>query len=115
MPEGVLQDQIASSYSSEGILTISAPRVIKAPEGATVQEAMAAASKAYTTDDGKTAVKQVILHVLLVTDTPKNQHKNDTSLDLILKLGKKVEINQSSSLTILQMRLALFNENLIWK
>ena len=28
-------------------------------EGATVQEAMAAASKAYTTDDGKTAVKQV--------------------------------------------------------
>ena len=63
MPEGVLQDQIASSYSSEGILTISAPRVIKAPEGATVQEAMAAASKAYTTDDGKTAVKQVILYV----------------------------------------------------
>ena len=61
MPEGVLQDQIASSYSSEGILTISAPRVINAPEGATVQEAMAAASKAYTTDDGKTAVKQVVL------------------------------------------------------
>ena len=31
MPEGVLQDQISSSYSSDGILTISAPRVINAP------------------------------------------------------------------------------------
>jgi len=57
MPEGVLRDQLASSYSAEGILTISAPRVIKAPEGAVVQESMAAASKAYTTDDG-TSVKQ---------------------------------------------------------
>ena len=58
MPEGVQRDQLASSYSAEGILTISAPRVIKAPEGAEVKESMAAASKAYTTDDGKTAVKQ---------------------------------------------------------
>jgi len=58
MPEGVQRDQLASSYSAEGILTISAPRVIKAPEGADVKESMAAASKAYTTDDGKTAVKQ---------------------------------------------------------
>jgi len=58
MPEGVLRDQLASSYSADGILTISAPRVIKAPEGAEVSESMAAASKAYTTDDGKTAVKQ---------------------------------------------------------
>ena len=57
MPEGVSRDQLASSYSADGILTISAPRVIKAPEGAKVEEAMAAASKAYTTDDG-TAVKQ---------------------------------------------------------
>ena len=58
MPEGVLRDKLASSYSADGILTISAPRVITAPEGAKVEEAMAAASKAYTTDDGKTAVKQ---------------------------------------------------------
>merc|ERR1711963_1259460 len=58
VPEGVVQDQIASSYSSEGILTIQAPRKINAPEGAEVQEAMAAASKAYTTDDGKTSVKR---------------------------------------------------------
>jgi HSP20 family molecular chaperone IbpA len=58
VPEGVQKDQLQSSYSSEGILTIQAPRVINAPEGAEVQEAMAAASKAYTTDDGKTSVKQ---------------------------------------------------------
>merc|ERR1712203_1005524 len=58
MPEGVSRDQLASSYSADGILTISAPRVIKAPEGAEVKESMAAASKAFTTDDGKTAVKQ---------------------------------------------------------
>jgi len=58
MPEGVLRDQLASSYSAEGILTISAPRVIKAPEGAEVKESMAAASKAFTTDDGRTSVKQ---------------------------------------------------------
>ena len=57
MPDGVSRDQLASSYSADGILTISAPRVIKAPEGAQVEEAMAAASKAYTTDDG-TSVKQ---------------------------------------------------------
>lgn len=58
VPEGVAKDQLQSFYSSEGILTISAPRKINAPEGAEVQEAMAAASKAYTTDDGKTSVKQ---------------------------------------------------------
>jgi len=58
LPEGVLRDQLASSYSADGILTISAPREIKAPEGAEVKESMAAASKAFTTDDGKTAVKQ---------------------------------------------------------
>ena len=58
VPEGVVKEEIASSYSSEGILTIHAPRKINAPEGAEVQEAMAAASKAYTTDDGRTSVKQ---------------------------------------------------------
>jgi len=58
VPEGVVKEEISSSYSSEGILTIHAPRKINAPEGAEVQEAMAAASKAYTTDDGKTSVKQ---------------------------------------------------------
>ena len=39
-------------------MTIHAPRKINAPEGAEVSEAMSAASKAFTTDDGKTAVKQ---------------------------------------------------------
>merc|ERR1711944_93355 len=58
VPEGVIKEEIASSYSSEGILTIHAPRKINAPEGAEVSEAMSAASKAFTTDDGKTAVKQ---------------------------------------------------------
>merc|ERR1712004_944522 len=58
VPEGVVNEEIASSYSSEGILTIHAPRKINAPEGAEVSEAMSAASKAFTTDDGKTAVKQ---------------------------------------------------------
>jgi len=58
VPEGVVKEEIASSYSSEGILTIHAPRKINAPEGAEVSEAMSAASKAFTTDDGKTAVKQ---------------------------------------------------------
>jgi len=58
VPEGVLKEQLQSSYSNEGILTITAPRKINAPEGAEVQESMAAASKAFTTDDGKTAVKQ---------------------------------------------------------
>ena len=53
VPEGVLKEQLQSSYSSEGILTINAPRKINAPEGAEVQEAMASASKAFTTDDGK--------------------------------------------------------------
>ena len=50
----MLKEQLQSSYSSEGILTIHAPRKINAPEGAEVQEAMASASKAFTTDDGKT-------------------------------------------------------------
>ncbi len=58
MPEGVQTDHLKSTYNSAGILTIEAPRVINAPEGATVQEAMAAKSKAYTTDDGKTSVKE---------------------------------------------------------
>jgi len=58
VPEGVVKEEISSSYSSEGILTIHAPRKINAPEGAEVSEAMSAASKAFTTDDGKTAVKQ---------------------------------------------------------
>jgi hypothetical protein len=58
MPEGVQADQLKSSYSASGILTIEAPRVLTVPEGATVQEAMAAKSKAFTTDDGKTNVKE---------------------------------------------------------
>merc|ERR1712008_623775 len=58
VPEGVLKEQLQSTWASEGILTINAPRKINAPEGAEVQEAMASASEAFTTDDGKTAVKQ---------------------------------------------------------
>jgi len=83
MPEGVQADQINSSYSSDGILTIQAPRVIKAPEGATVQEAMAAASKAYTTDDGKTSVKQdsssASQMIAATTESPDGSTKSSMS------------------------------------
>jgi len=57
MPSGVQRDQIASTYSGAGILTVSAPRVITAPEGAEISEAMKASSQAFVTDDG-TAVKK---------------------------------------------------------
>jgi len=57
MPAGVEKEQIASTYSGEGILTVSAPRVITAPEGAEISEAMKASSQAFVTDDG-TSVKK---------------------------------------------------------
>merc|ERR1712079_662550 len=57
MPSGVATDQLGSTYSGAGILTISAPRAIDAPEGAQVSEAMKAQSQAYVTDDG-VAVKK---------------------------------------------------------
>merc|ERR1711874_4012 len=57
MPSGVATDQLGSTYSGAGILTISAPRAIAAPEGAQVSEAMKAQSQAYVTDDG-VAVKK---------------------------------------------------------
>lgn len=57
MPAGVVTEQLASTYSGAGILTVSAPRVIKAPEGAEVSEAMKAQSQAFVTEDG-TAVKK---------------------------------------------------------
>merc|ERR1711915_563154 len=57
MPAGVQSDQLASTYSGAGILTITAPRVIDAPEGAEVNEAMKAQSQSYVTDDG-TSVKK---------------------------------------------------------
>merc|ERR1712241_1224048 len=57
MPSGVATDQLGSTYSGAGILTISAPRAISAPEGAQVSEAMKAQSQAYVTDDG-VAVKK---------------------------------------------------------
>merc|ERR1712079_742133 len=57
MPSGVATDQLGSTYSGAGILTISAPRSISAPEGAQVSEAMKAQSQAYVTDDG-VAVKK---------------------------------------------------------
>jgi len=58
MPPGVQADQLTSSYSSSGILAIEAPRCVSAPEGVDLQESMAAKSKAYTTDDGKTSVSE---------------------------------------------------------
>jgi len=57
MPAGVVTEQLSSTYSGTGILTVSAPRVITAPEGAQVSEAMKAQSQAFVTDDG-VAVKK---------------------------------------------------------
>jgi len=57
MPAGVVKEQISSTYSGEGILTVAAPRVITAPEGAQISEAMKASSQAFVTDDG-TSVKK---------------------------------------------------------
>jgi len=57
MPAGVVTEKLSSTYSGTGILTVSAPRVISAPEGAQVSEAMKAQSQAYVTDDG-VAVKK---------------------------------------------------------
>jgi heat shock protein beta-1 len=57
MPGGVVTEQLSSTYSGTGILTVSAPRVISAPDGAQVSEAMKAQSQAYVTDDG-VAVKK---------------------------------------------------------
>jgi len=57
MPSGVVTEKLSSTYSGAGILTISAPRVISAPEGAQVSEAMKAQSQAFVTDDG-VAVKK---------------------------------------------------------
>ena len=45
MPSGVDPNNLTSSYSATGILTIEAPRTLTAPEGATVSESMAAKSK----------------------------------------------------------------------
>ncbi len=58
MPQGVQPEQLRSSYSAQGILTVEAPRRMDAPEGAEVQEAMAAKSKAYVTDGGRTSVSE---------------------------------------------------------
>merc|ERR1711970_1628846 len=57
MPAGVVTERLASTYSGTCILTVSAPRVISAPEGAQVSEAMKAQSQAFVTDDG-VAVKK---------------------------------------------------------
>merc|ERR1719230_335170 len=38
MPAGVVTEQLASTYSGAGILTVSAPRQIQAPEGAAVKK-----------------------------------------------------------------------------
>merc|ERR1712038_2033262 len=57
MPAGVVTEQLASTYSGAGILTVSAPRQIQAPEGAELSEAMKAQSQAFVTEDG-TAVKK---------------------------------------------------------
>merc|ERR1712123_200553 len=57
MPAGVQSEQLGSTYSGQGILTITAPRVIDAPEGAEVSEAMKAQSQAFVTDDGTSVRK----------------------------------------------------------
>jgi HSP20 family molecular chaperone IbpA len=57
MPSGVVSEQLTSTYSGAGILSVSAPRIIEAPEGAEVSEAMKAQSQAFVTEDG-TAVKK---------------------------------------------------------
>merc|ERR1711970_1287720 len=57
MPAGVVTERLSSTYSGTCILTVSAPRVISAPEGAQVSEAMKAQSQAFVTDDG-VAVKK---------------------------------------------------------
>merc|ERR1711936_1400128 len=57
MPAGVITEKLASTYSGTGILNVSAPRVIEAPDGAQVSEAMKAQSQAFVTDDG-VAVKK---------------------------------------------------------
>ena len=38
MPGGVASEKLASTYSGAGILTVSAPRAIQAPEGAQVTQ-----------------------------------------------------------------------------
>merc|ERR1712180_375407 len=57
MPSGVVTEKLASTYSGTGILTVSAPRVISAPEGAQVSDAIKAQIQAFVTDDG-VAVKK---------------------------------------------------------
>merc|ERR1739838_536751 len=57
MPAGVVTEKLVSTYSGEGVLSVEAPRVISAPEGAQVSEAMKAQSQAFVTDDG-VAVKK---------------------------------------------------------
>ena len=57
MPAGVVTEKLVSTYSGEGILSVEAPRVISAPEGAQVSDAMKAQSQAFVTDDG-VAVKK---------------------------------------------------------
>jgi len=95
VPEGVLKEQLQSSYSSEGILTIHAPRKLDAPEGAEVQESMAAASRAYTTDDGKTAVKQdsSSANQMIATSTKSDDGSFSSSMSF------SSSSNQSSSTT----------------
>ena len=41
MPGGVASEKLASTYSGAGILTVSAPRAIQAPEGAQVTQNLA--------------------------------------------------------------------------
>jgi len=57
MPAGVVTEKLSSTYSGEGILNVSAPRVVSAPDGAQVSEAMKAQTQVFVTDDG-TSVKK---------------------------------------------------------
>merc|ERR1711902_36909 len=59
MPAGVVTEQLASTYSGAGILTVSAPRQIQAPEGAEVSEAMKAQSQAFVKKDEKASNQSI--------------------------------------------------------
>ncbi|XP_040576579.1 uncharacterized protein [Lepeophtheirus salmonis] len=93
MPQGVLRDQLASAYTPEGVLTISAPRQIEAPEGATIAEAMTAGSQAYTTEDGTKVAKDNQASSQMMTATSE-------SPDGTTKSSMSVSSSSSSSSTM---------------
>lgn len=80
LPQGTMRDQISSAYTSEGVLTISAPRKIDVPEGAELSESMTAASKAFTTDDGtKVAQDSQASSQMIATSTKSDDGSSASS------------------------------------